>query len=191
MTIGEAPTPPGNRRDPGAHRRLRRQPRRRAAAAGALPAAARVTDIIGLEASGVVAAVGEGVTRWNVGDEVVALLAGGGYAGYFVVHEGQAIAPPPGVDLVSAAGVLEVAATVASNVRVGFLKAGQVFLVHGGAGGIGTFATQYAKAIGAIVAATAGSPEKLDHCRSFGADFAFDYHGDWVSELKEATGGPT
>lgn len=147
------------------------------------------SETIGLEASGVVEAVGEGVTRWKVGDDVVALLAGGGYAEYFVVPEGQAIAPPPGVDLVSAAGVLEVAATVLSNTRVGFLKAGQVFLVHGGAGGIGTFAIQYAKAIGATVIATAGSAEKLEHCRKFGADYAFDYHDDWVAAVKEATGG--
>lgn len=156
---------------------------------GHYPPPAGVTNTIGLEASGVVEAVGTGVTRWKVGDEVVALLAGGGYAEFFVVPEGQAIAPPPGVDLVSAAGVLEVAATVLSNTRVGRLKAGQVFLVHGGAGGIGTFATQYAKALGAIVAATAGSPEKLQHCRDFGADFAFDYHEDWLDALKEATGG--
>ena len=156
---------------------------------GHYPPPPGVTDTIGLEASGVVAEVGEGVTRWRVGDEVVALLAGGGYAEFFVVKEGQAIAPPPGVDLVSAAGVLEVAATVLSNVRVGRLRAGQVFLVHGGAGGIGTFATQYAKALGAIVAATAGSERNLEHCREFGADFAFDYHGDWVDALREATGG--
>lgn len=156
---------------------------------GHYPPPPGITNTIGLEASGVVEAVGEGVNRWQVGDEVVALLAGGGYAEYFVVPEGQAITPPPGVDLVSAAGVLEVAATVLSNTRVGRLKAGQVFLVHGGAGGIGTFATQYAKALGAIVAATAGSAEKLEHCRAFGADFAFDYHEDWLDALKEATGG--
>lgn len=156
---------------------------------GHYPPPPGVTDTIGLEASGVVEEVGEGVTRWKKGDEVVALLAGGGYAEFFCVPEGQAIAPPPGIDLVSAAGVLEVAATVLSNVRVGCLKAGQVFLVHGGAGGIGTFATQYTKALGAIVAATAGSQAKLEHCREFGADFAFDYHEDWVDALKEATGG--
>lgn len=156
---------------------------------GHYPPPPGVTDIIGLEASGVVAEVGEGVERWKERDEVVALLSGGGYAEYFVAPEGQLIAPPPGVDLVSAAGVLEVAATVVSNLRVGGLSAGEVFLVHGGAGGIGTFATQYAKALGAVVAATAGSDAKLQHCRDHGADFAFDYHGDWVAELKEATGG--
>ncbi|MDO5677579.1 MAG: NAD(P)H-quinone oxidoreductase [Propionibacteriaceae bacterium] len=190
LSIGEAPKPtPGvgevlvrtvasgvNRADV-----LQRQ--------GHYPPPPGITDIIGLEASGIVEEVGEGVERWKQGDEVVALLSGGGYAEYFVAPEGQLITPPPGVDLVSAAGVLEVAATVVSNLRVGGLAAGEVFLSHGGAGGIGTFATQYAKALGAVVAATAGSEAKLQHCREHGADFAFDYNGDWVAELKEATGG--
>ncbi|AQX15584.1 NAD(P)H-quinone oxidoreductase [Tessaracoccus lapidicaptus] len=190
LTLGEMPTPspgPGevlvrtiasgvNRADV-----LQRQ--------GHYPPPPGVTDVIGLEASGVVAGVGAGVERWREGDEVVALLAGGGYAEYFVAPEGQLIAPPPGVDLVSAAGVLEVAATVLSNLRVARLAPGEVFLVHGGAGGIGTFATQYAKAVGATVVATAGSAAKLDHCRAHGADHAFDYHDDWVGALKEATGG--
>lgn len=156
---------------------------------GHYPPPPGVTDIIGLEASGIVEEVGKGVSRWKVGDEVVSLLAGGGYAEFFVAPEGQLVPPPPGVDLVSAAGVLEVAATVLSNLKVGDLKAGEVFLVHGGAGGIGSFATQYARALGAIPVATAGSDAKLQHCREHGAEFAFDYHGDWVSELKEATGG--
>ena len=190
LTIGEAETPtPGvgevlvrtvasgvNRADV-----LQRQ--------GHYPPPPGVTDVIGLEASGVVEEVGEGVTRWRRGDEVVALLSGGGYAEYFTAPEGQLIAPPPGVDLVSAGGVLEVAATVLSNLQVGGLREGEVFLVHGGAGGIGSFATQYARALGAIPVATAGSEAKLQHCREHGAEFAFDYHGDWVSELKEATGG--
>lgn len=190
LTIGELPTPtpgPGevlvrtvasgvNRADV-----LQRQ--------GHYPPPKGVTDVIGLEASGVVAWVGPGVTRWKEGDDVVGLLAGGGYAQYFVAPEGQLVAPPPGVDLVSAAGVLEVAATVVSNLEEGRLTEGEVFLVHGGAGGIGTFATQYAKALGATVVATAGSPEKLEHCLAHGADHALDYHGDWVAELKAATKG--
>lgn len=190
MTIGEVDTPaPGvgevlvrtvasgvNRADV-----LQRQ--------GHYPPPPGVTDTIGLEASGIVEKVGEGVTRWRAGNEVVGLLSGGGYAEYFVAPEGQLIPPPPGVDLVSAGGVLEVAATVLSNLSAGFLKAGEVFLVHGGAGGIGSFATQYARALGAIPVATAGSEAKLQHCLDHGASFAFDYHGDWVSELKQATGG--
>ncbi len=156
---------------------------------GHYPPPKGITDILGLEASGIVEEVGEGCERWRPGDEVVALLAGGGYAEYFVAPEGQLIAPPPGVDMVTAAGVLEVAATVVSNLEVTDLKAGETFLVHGGAGGIGTFATQYAKALGATVAATAGSEAKLQHCRDHGADIALDYHDDWVAALKDATGG--
>lgn len=156
---------------------------------GHYPPPKGITDILGLEASGVVEAVGEGCERWKEGDEVVALLAGGGYAEYFVAPEGQLIPPPPGVDLVTAAGMLEVAATVVSNLDVAGLEAGETFLVHGGAGGIGSFATQYAKALGATVAATAGSESKLEHCREHGADIALDYHGDWVKELQAATDG--
>ena len=156
---------------------------------GHYPPPKGVTDVLGLEASGVVEAVAEGCERWNVGDEVVALLAGGGAAEYFVAPEGQLISPPPGVDLVSAAGVLEVAATVVSNLEHTHLKEGETFLVHGGAGGIGTFATQYAKALGARVAATAGTEAKLEHCRQHGTDIALDYHDDWVAALKEATDG--
>lgn len=154
---------------------------------GHYPPPKGITDILGLEASGVVEEVGEGCERWQPGDEVVALLSGGGYAEYFVAPEGQLIPPPPGIDLVTAAGMLEVAATVVSNLDVAQLKPGETFLVHGGAGGIGTFATQYAKALGARVAATAGSEAKLEHCRRHGTDIALDYHGDWVGALKEAT----
>ena len=156
---------------------------------GYYPPPPGITDVIGPEASGIVEEVGAGVDRWKKGDEVVALLAGGGYAEFFVAPEGQLIAPPPGVDLVSAAGVLEGAATVLSNLRVGELKSGETFLVHGGAGGIGTFATQYAKALGATVVATAGSPAKLQHCLDHGADHALDYNDDWLEALKAATGG--
>ncbi len=156
---------------------------------GHYPPPKGITDILGLEASGVVAAVGQDVERWRVGDEVVALLAGGGYAEFFVVPEGQAIAPPESVDLVTAAGLLEVAATVVSNLEVADLHAGETILVHGGAGGVGTFAMQYAKALGARVIATAGSQAKLEHCLAHGADVALDYHGEWGDGVKEATGG--
>lgn len=156
---------------------------------GHYPPPKGASEIIGLEASGVVESVGEGVQRWKAGDEVVALLEGGGYAEYFVAPEGQLITPPPSVDLVSAAGVLEVAATVLSNLEAGDLKSGETFLVHGGAGGIGTFATQYAKALGATVIATAGSAAKREHCLAHGADIALDYHEDWVEGVKAATEG--
>lgn len=156
---------------------------------GHYPPPKGVTDVLGLEASGIVEAVGEGVERWKEGDEVVALLSGGAYAEFFVAPEGQLIPPPPGVDLVTAAGILEVAATVVSNLDVTELKEGETFLVHGGAGGIGTFATQYAKAIGARVAATAGSETKLEHCRAHGTDIPLNYNEDWVAQLKEATDG--
>ena len=156
---------------------------------GHYPPPAGVTDTIGLEASGVVESVGEGVTQWKPGDEVVALLSGGGYAEYFVAPAGQLIPPPPGIDLVTAAGMLEVAATVVSNMDVVGLKAGERMLVHGGSGGIGTFAIQYAKALGCTVATTAGTDEKLQHCREHGADIALNYHDDWVQGLKDATDG--
>ena len=156
---------------------------------GHYPPPPEVTDVIGLEAAGVVEAVGEGVTRFAPGDEVVALLAGGGYAEYFVAPEGQLIPPPPGIDLVTAAGLLEVAATVVSNMDVAGLSAGETLLTHGGSGGIGTFAIQYAKALGCTVATTAGTEAKLQHCREHGADIALDYHEDWVQGLKDATDG--
>ena len=156
---------------------------------GHYPPPAGITDVIGLEASGIVEAVGEGVTRFSVGDEVVALLSGGGYAEYFVAPEGQLLTPPPGVDLVTAAGLLEVAATVVSNMDVAGLKAGETLLTHGGSGGIGTFAIQYAKALGCTVATTAGTDAKLAHCREHGADIALNYHDDWVQGLKDATDG--
>lgn len=156
---------------------------------GLYPPPKGISDTIGLEASGIVEAVGEGVTDFAPGDEVVALLAGGGYAEYFVVPQGQLVAPPKGVDLVTAATLIEVAATVLSNMDHVRLAEGETFLVHGGAGGIGTFAIQYAKALGARVAATAGTEQKLAHCRDLGADVALDYHDDWVAGLKDATDG--
>ena len=93
------------------------------------------------------------------------------------------------MDLVSAAGLIEVAATVLSNFDLVHLGEGESVLIHGGAGGIGTFAIQYAKAIGARVLTTAGSAEKLEQCRPLGADVAIDYHDDWAAAVKEATGG--
>ncbi|WP_431875574.1 NAD(P)H-quinone oxidoreductase [Amycolatopsis sacchari] len=149
------------------------------------------SDIPGLECSGTIAAVGEGVERWQVGDEVCALLAGGGYAEKVVVPAVQLLPVPGEVSLVTSAGLPEVACTVWSNVvMIGQLTEGEVLLVHGGAGGIGTHAIQVGKALGATVAVTAGSPERLDRCRQLGADITINYREqDFVEVLKEETGG--
>lgn len=153
---------------------------------GFYPPPPGASELLGLECSGVVDQVGEGVGGWQEGDEVVALLAGGAYATKVVVPAGQVTRPPEGVDLVTAAGLIEVAATVLSNLDHVHLASGESFLVHGGAGGIGTFAIQYAKALGCTVATTA-SAAKLAHCRSMGADIAIDYAGEWLTELLMAT----
>ncbi|SDC74631.1 NAD(P)H-quinone oxidoreductase [Actinokineospora iranica] len=143
---------------------------------GFYPPPAGTSDVIGLECSGTVAALGEGVTGWQVGDEVCALLAGGGYAEKVVVPAGQLMPVPSGVDLVTAAGLPEVACTVWSNVvRTARLGAGETLLVHGGAGGVGTHAIQLAKALGTTVAVTAGSAERLRQCADLGADITVNY----------------
>ena len=161
---------------------------------GFYPPPPGASDVIGLECSGTVAATGEGVARWQVGDEVCALLAGGGYAEKVLVPEGQVMAVPTGpagVDLVTAAALPEVACTVWSNVfLVAGLRPDETLLVHGGAGGIGTFAIQVAHEVGARVLTTAGSAAKLDVCRELGADVGIDYREqDFVAEVKEATAG--
>jgi putative PIG3 family NAD(P)H quinone oxidoreductase len=142
----------------------------------------------GLECSGTVAALGDGVTGWRVGDEACALLAGGGYAERVVVPAAQLLPLPEGVDLVTAASLPEVACTVWSNVvMVAGLKSGETFLVHGGAGGIGTHAIQVAKALGARVAVTAGSAERLRRCADLGADVLVNYREqDFVAEVGQA-----
>lgn len=157
---------------------------------GRYPPPPGASEIIGMECSGRIAALGEGVTGWNVGDAVCALLAGGGYAERVVVPAVQLLPVPTGVDLVTAAGLPEVACTVWSNVLdAGRLRAGETFLVQGGSSGIGTHAIQVTKAIGARVAATAGAPDRLDACRELGADIVIDYHDDIPAELKRATAG--
>jgi len=158
---------------------------------GFYPPPAGASDILGLECSGTVAAVGEGVDGWSVGDPCVALLAGGGYAEMVAVPVGQLMPVPRGLDLVTAAALPEVACTVWSNVvLLARLGAGETFLVHGGGGGIGTFAIQVAVALGARVAVTAGSPEKLARCRDLGAEILVDYSkADFVERVKEATDG--
>ncbi|MEU5419371.1 NAD(P)H-quinone oxidoreductase [Streptomyces sp. NPDC020667] len=145
----------------------------------------------GLECSGRIAALGPGVSGWAVGDEVCALLAGGGYAEKVCVPVGQLLPVPEGLDLVTAAGLPEVTATVWSNVfMVAHLRPGETLLVHGGGSGIGTMAVQLAKAVGARVAVTAGSRDKLERCRELGADILIDYREqDFVEELAKVTGG--
>ena len=147
-------------------------------------------DSIGLECSGTVEALGEGVEGWSEGDEVCALLAGGGYAAYVVVPAGQLMPVPDGIDLVTAAALPEVACTVWSNVfMLAGLEPGERFLVHGGAGGIGTHAIQVASAMGAQVFTTAGSEAKRATCAELGADVTIDYRAeDFVAILKEAGG---
>jgi putative PIG3 family NAD(P)H quinone oxidoreductase len=143
---------------------------------GSYPPPPGAPEYPGLEASGRIAALGEGVTGWSVGDEVCALLAGGGYAERVAVPAGQVLPVPKGVGLVEAAALPEVACTVWSNVfMLAGLREGESFLVHGGSSGIGTMAIQLAKARGARVLCTAGSPEKLARCRELGADVAINY----------------
>ncbi|MFI5616094.1 NAD(P)H-quinone oxidoreductase [Streptomyces sp. NPDC051567] len=145
----------------------------------------------GLECSGRITAVGPGVAGWSVGDEVCALLGGGGYAERVAVPAGQLLPVPAGVDLVTAASLPEVVCTVWSNVfMVAGLRPGETLLVHGGSSGIGTIAIQLAKAVGATVAVTAGGPGKLARCAELGADILIDYREqDFVTELRAATGG--
>jgi putative PIG3 family NAD(P)H quinone oxidoreductase len=158
---------------------------------GHYPPPPGASDVLGLECSGTVAAVGPEVHGWAPGDEVCALLAGGGYAEKVAVPAGQLMPLPPGVDVVTAAALPEVACTVWSNVyMVAHLQPGETLLVHGGGGGIGSFAIQLAHALGSRVVTTAGSEEKLAVCRSLGADVAVNYREqDFVAELRAATDG--
>jgi putative PIG3 family NAD(P)H quinone oxidoreductase len=145
----------------------------------------------GLECSGTVVALGEGVTGWSEGDEVCALLSGGGYAELVAVPVGQLLPVPRGVSLVEAAALPEVACTVWSNVfMTAGLRPGEVLLVHGGSSGIGTMAIQLAVAAAARVAVTAGSAEKLQRCRDLGADVLVNYREqDFVEVVRSATDG--
>ena len=145
----------------------------------------------GLECSGRVADVGDGVTTWRPGDEVCALLSGGGYAEQVAVPAGQLLPVPEKVDITTAAAFPEAVCTVYSNLfQVAGLSSGETLLVHGGSSGIGTTAIQLGKAFGARVACTAGSPRKLARCRELGADVAINYREeDFVAALRDATGG--
>lgn len=149
------------------------------------------SDLPGLECAGTVVAIGTGVTRWAVGDNVCALLPGGGYAEYVVTNQDHALRIPQGMDMVQAAALCETYFTVYSNVFMrGGLQAGETFLVHGGSSGIGTTAIQLAKAAGARVFATAGNAEKCAVCEELGAERAINYRDeDFVKVIKEQTKG--
>lgn len=148
------------------------------------------SDVLGLECSGRIAAVGPGVEGWTEGDEVCALLSAGGYADKVAVPVGQVMPVPAGVDLVTAAALPEVACTVWSMVfMVAGLQRGQTLLVHGGAGGIGSFAIQLGVALGARVFTTAGTREKREFCESLGAERAIDYREEDFVEVLQEVGG--
>ncbi|MCT1619035.1 NAD(P)H-quinone oxidoreductase [Janibacter hoylei] len=158
---------------------------------GHYPPPKGASPLPGLEVSGRVLEVGLEVEGWSVGDEVCALVDGGGYAERVLVPAAQLLPIPKGVDLTSAAGLPEVACTVWSNVfMTANLQPDETFLVHGGSSGIGTMAIQLAKAAGARVAVTAGSEDKLAFCRELGADIAINYREqDFVEEVRAATDG--
>ena len=145
----------------------------------------------GLEVSGRIAQLGEGVEVWSVGDEVCALLTGGGYAEKVAVPAGQLLPVPAGVDLEVAAALPEVTCTVWSNVfMTANIQPGEVLLVHGGGSGIGTMAVQLGREVGARVAVTAGSPEKLEVCRELGASILVNYRtDDFEQVVRDATDG--
>ncbi|MGY1651940.1 NAD(P)H-quinone oxidoreductase [Geodermatophilus sp. SYSU D01119] len=159
--------------------------------AGNYPPPRGASEILGLECSGVVSEVGEGVTGWSVGDEVCALLAGGGYAERVAVPAVQLLPRPAGVELATAAALPEVTCTVWSNVfQLAGLRRGETFLVHGGSSGIGTMAIQLAARAGARVLTTAGTEAKRAACRELGAEVTIDYREeDFVERVREVTGG--
>src|SRR3984893_1427017 len=158
---------------------------------GLYPPPPGATDIPGLEIAGEVVALGPKVERWKIGDKVMGLVIGGGYAQFCPLHERHALPIPPTLSLIEAAALPETTFTVWHNVfERGALKAGETLLVHGGSSGIGTVSIQLAKAMGARVITTAGSAEKCDACRRLGADVAINYKTeDFVSLTKRATGG--
>lgn len=158
--------------------------------AGAYAPPPSASPLPGLECSGTVVEVGPGVSRWHIGDQVCALLPGGGYAEYVATHEAHALPIPKGLSLREAACLPETCFTVWSNVVMrGGLKSGERFLVHGGTSGIGTTAIQIAAALGARVMTTAGSDEKCQVCRDLGAEAAINYrNADFVDEVKSLGG---
>lgn len=158
---------------------------------GAYPPPPGASDIPGLEISGTIASLGDGVEEWSVGDQVMALVTGGGYAEYCPAPAAQCLPIPSTLEMDEAAAIPETFFTVWSNVfeRAG-LKSGEVFLVHGGSSGIGTTAIQMAHALGSKVIATAGNEEKCGACDVLGADLAINYREqDFVAAVKEYTDG--
>ncbi len=157
---------------------------------GQYPPPPGASDLLGLEVSGTVAALGSAVEGWRVGDPVCALLAGGGYAEYTAVPARQCLPVPAGVDLVDAAALPEVALTVWTNVfDRARLRPGETLLVHGGSSGIGTMAIQLARALGSRVLVTAGSAEKCQACEALGAAKAINYRDDDLAGALKAAAG--
>jgi NADPH:quinone reductase len=158
---------------------------------GRYPPPPGASDIPGLEIAGIVVRAGSAATRFKEGDEIVALVPGGGYAEFCTTHESTALPLPPPLTLVEGAGIPETTFTVWHNVfQRGALRPGEWLLVHGGTSGIGTTAIQLAKAFGALVITTAGSDEKCAAAKRLGADVAVNYRTtDFVEAVKEATGG--
>ncbi len=157
---------------------------------GLYPPPAGASDLLGLEVSGAVVAVGADVTRWKAGDQLVALTNGGGYAEYCAVDAQHCLPLPAGVSLLDAAGLPETYFTVWSNVFIGArLAAGETFLVHGGAGGIGATCIQLGKAFGAKVIATDSPAERCKFCSDLGADRVVDYRAEDFVEVVRQAGG--
>ncbi len=158
---------------------------------GKYPPPPGAPDTLGLDVAGTVVATGPGVTAPKIGEQVCALVAGGGYAEYAVAPAPQCMPVPKGYSMAEAASLPETYFTVWTNVfDRGRLKSGEIFLVHGGASGIGTTAIQLARAMGARVFATAGTPGKCAACEKLGAEKAINYKTeDWVAIIKQATGG--
>jgi len=159
--------------------------------AGNYPPPAGESDILGLEVSGEIVAIGADVTAWKKGDVVCALLASGGYAEYVTAHAALCLPIPSGVSMIDAAGLPEAAFTAMSNLMLtGQLRAGETVLIHAGGSGVGTFAIQLAHAIGARLFTTVGTDEKQDFCRDLGAEIAINYRReDFISKIMAATDG--
>jgi putative PIG3 family NAD(P)H quinone oxidoreductase len=158
---------------------------------GAYPPPPGASDLPGLEVAGEVVALGTGSSKHKIGDKVMSLVAGGGYAQYCIAQDAQAMAVPSVLSMKEAGAIPETLMTVWHNVfERGALKSGETLLIHGGSSGIGTMAIQLAKAFGAKVIVTVGSKEKADACLKLGADHAIDYKTqDFVAEVKTATSG--